>query len=89
MPAPTKSSATSWRRPCSASELDGTFDIERASAGDIPALAFVWKDSWYESHAALSFGKEPDQAYFEARAARLLPDCLIVRKEGEPAGLVS
>ncbi|MGX1196841.1 GNAT superfamily N-acetyltransferase [Parvibaculum sp. MBR-TMA-1.3b-4.2] len=89
MPAPTKFSATSWRRPCSASELDGTFDIERASAGDIPALAFVWKDSWYESHAALSFGKEPDQTYFEARAAKLLPDCLIARKEGEPVGLVS
>ena len=69
--------------------LRTTFEIEQASAGDIPALAFVWRESWYESHAALSFGEEPDQAYFEARAARLLPDCLIVRKEGEPVGLVS
>ena len=89
MPAPTKFSATSWQRPCWASELGGTFDIERASAGDIPALAFVWRQSWHESHAALSFGRKPDQAYFEARADKMLPDCLIARKEGEPVGLVS
>ncbi|NIJ42011.1 putative acetyltransferase [Parvibaculum indicum] len=69
--------------------MSATFDIERAGAGDIPALASVWKDSWYESHAALSFGKEPDQAYFETRAAKLLPDCLIARRKGEAIGLVS
>lgn len=69
--------------------MSATFDIERAGAGDIPALAFVWHEGWYESHAVLSFGKAPDQAYFEARAAKLLPTCLIARRKGEPVGLVS
>ncbi len=51
--------------------------LRKASAGDIPALASVWRESWLESHGPLSFGIHPDIADFEKRTAKLLPNCLI------------
>lgn len=63
-------------------------EIERAGAGDIPALARVWHDAWHAGHAHL----DPEIAvgrpmpFFETRMGGTVGRTLLARVEAEVVG---
>ena len=62
--------------------------IERASAGDIPALARVWHDAWHAGHAHLDpeIATGRPFAFFESRMGGTVGRTLIARVDGEVVG---
>ena len=63
-------------------------EIERASAGDIPALARVWHDAWHAGHAHLdpeiAAGRPP--AFFETRMGSTIGRMAVAIIDGEVVG---
>ncbi|MBO6635422.1 GNAT family N-acetyltransferase [Parvibaculum sp.] len=63
-------------------------EIERASAGDIPALARVWHDAWHAGHAHLDpeIATGRPFAFFEARMGSAIDRMAVARVDGEIVG---